>query len=954
VTHVARVLSWSAVLLAAAAVAWAQEVEVERPAPPALEDFESDKNGDGVPDGWYNARDAVIAPEGGKVGPHCLRFETRKPGRPSRLSRAFGVDGRKTEALIIGMWIRADQLRAGERLGEDPGLLIDFLGDGLRTLRRGLLGPWNKSIGPHWTRVAKRIPVPPGTRDAIMSIGLIGATGVLEIDGMTIDLVPVGGQETTNLVINGDFELGDPTPFGWGAEGGAHRTFPGFNSDSAVELAHAGSRVLTGLGVPVEPFGQVSVTARVRAQGLRGGGGAGANLYFVNAEGQPLPGAAGAAPVFRWAGTFDWQPEREVVRVPDGAVRAVLQFEKADSGGWVRIDDVAVVSAPNPMGGAWVPYHVDDDTTGWPSVRPSPKIEAGSALDASFLLDAPAGKKGFVTVRGGRLHFSKGGRARFFGVFLLPPAAFLDRARADALADRLARSGVNLVRLGDLDTPLGPVRSLFEDSRDDTQAFDPAALARLDHLIAALKARGIYVALELQSVRRFRSEDGVADPGALPPGGGPAAEFDPVIKRLALESARNLLSHVNPETGLALRDDPVLAWVTLGGEISLFDQIDNPNALPPDHAAALRALAARNTGGTGRRLWQNLGGAHWREMADALRKSRVKAPIAGVSHWRREVEFSATQATAGLDLIDDRLYWLPPPWAAPDRRSLLWSADGALAAGAARKRKTDRPYVVGQWCHQTSGAWALPYEAADTMLASEIATAEDWDALVRRGIFIHPDVWGTNSAGTGGVEDIFQIAEVVNGLPQVYAVWPHAASVLLRNQHATAQPAPPHRAGARHRNNKVAGWDPGRGRLLVDTPYTQGLAGWVSDEPAVLEHIVVEVDSPYAVVLASSATAKPIATTNRLLVTAVARVEPTGLTYVDQWKREVADPGRPPLLQEPVRAKVLWRKSGKVKAYALDNTGARTGPARTESTADGVQLSIDGSLPVMHWEMLVE
>ena len=38
---------------------------------------------------------------------------------------------------------------------------------------------------------------------------------------------------------------------------------------------------------------------------------------------------------------------------------------------------------------------------------------------------------------------------------------------------------------------------------------DAEALAKLDHLIAALKKRGIHVALELQSNRRFRDDDGV-------------------------------------------------------------------------------------------------------------------------------------------------------------------------------------------------------------------------------------------------------------------------------------------------------------------------------------------------------------------------------------------------------------------------------------------------------------
>src|SRR5205823_3063570 len=172
--------------------------------------------------------------------------------------------------------------------------------------------------------------------------------------------------------------------------------------------------------------------------------------------------------------------------------------------------------SPNPAAGSWTPYHIADDTDDWLPVTASPAIAAGSALDVSFLVPAPAGRGGFVTVTDGRLAFSQGGRARFLGVSLIPPAAFVEPERADALADRLARSGISLVRLGELDAPLGPDRSLIDDTRDDTQAFDPGALARLDHLVAALKARGISVALELQGARRFRAGDGVALPGLLP------------------------------------------------------------------------------------------------------------------------------------------------------------------------------------------------------------------------------------------------------------------------------------------------------------------------------------------------------------------------------------------------------------------------------------------------------
>lgn len=946
-------------LFAPQPAALGQDVEPElvRPAPPALEDFETDKNKDGVPDGWYNLRDGTIIAEGGVIGPHFLRFETTKTGRPSRLSRAFGVNGKKYEAIVVGLWVRLDQIQSGERVGEEPGLMIDFFGPKLRQTTRGTLGPWNvrtfhNYAGPRWYHVAKRIPVSPETLEAIMSVGLIGATGVLDIDGMTIELIPVGGQTTTNLVKNGDFELGDPEPFGWSADTGAHRSVPGYRSSTSLELTRSSSRVMTGLALPVDQFPSLAVSMAVKTTNLRGSGGAVCNVFFLDDNGRILPAFPTGATAFTWSGTSDWKADRAVVSVPAGAVRAVLQVEKTDGVGSIRIDNVAVSVANDPSAGSWTPYHVDDETDRWLPMPASTKIEPDSALDFSFLTSGGPARKGPVVVRDGRFHYqSGGGRARFFGVQLMPPAAFLDAQRADALADRLSRSGVNLVRIGELDTPLGPNRSLFDDTLDDTQHVDEIALTRLDHLIAALKSRGIYVALELQGGRRFRSGDGVASPGALMPGGGPVALFDPKLAKYAAESAKLLMNHVNPETKLAWKNEPALAWVTLAGEVSLFDLIDVPSALPSDYTKAYREAASKG-GGTGRRHWQTLETTHWTSLAQALKKDGLKAPIAGVSHWRREKEFAEGQGAAGLDLVDDRIFWAGPPWIAPRFRSMMWSLDGGLIPEAARKRKLDKPYVLGQWCDFTQGVWAAPYEAAEQLLTARMALSEDWDALCRRGLFLFPEEWGSAAPGTTGGEDIYQVPEVVNAAPQVFALWPHSASILLRGSQTEA--AAKGRAAPRTRKHLAPGWEPERGRLVVETAYTEGVAGWPGGDVVTLDNLIVDLQNTYGVVVASSVGPEPISKSKRLLVTAVARVQPTGFRWVDDWRRETADPGRPPLTQEPVEATVVWKGKTGVKGYVLDNNGVRVKSAKVETRPEGARLVIDGTEPSIHWELVIE
>ena len=936
-----------------------QAVEVPL-GPKPLEDFEVDTDGDSIPDGWYNLRDARVV-EGG-VGPaktKCLRFENDRPGRPARASRAFGVDGRQVEAIVVGLWVRQESVVAGDRLGEEPSVVIDFLGDPLqlKAVRRGVLGPW-KNVGPTWTHVAKRLPIPPDTRLAILSLGLIGATGVFEVDNMTIDLIPIGGKPTSNLVVNGDFELGDPDPTAWLLDHGSRRVSPGYRSHSAIELKGNGARAYAGLALPVQGLGSLEVSVVARAGGLRGSVGAMAAFYFLDEDGRPLAGLEGGVNAFSFNASFPWTPSKATVEVPKGAARALLQFEKGTAFGTLTIDDVQVTAGGGQV--TWTPDHVETGTAGWLPVAPAPTIAEGSALDASRLLDAPAGKHGFVTVKDGRLAFADGARARFFGVSLIPPTAFPpDDARADLLADRLARSGVNLVRLAELDTPLGPARSLFDDNRDDTKELDPEALAKLDHLIAAFKARGIYVTIELQGARRFRQGD-ESIPGGwkLPPGGGPAAAFDPSVREAARKTAEALLTHVNPETGLPLKDEPALAWVTLAGELTIFDLPEAAEKESSTETAAIRELLRKDDVSNVRKSWQGVESDQWRGLADSLRKLGVKVPIAGGSHWKRDHDYAAAQASTGLDLIDDRLYYSGPSWAAPDRRSTLRSRTGGLLADSSRKRKPDRPYVVGQWAMPTFGAWASPYEGSDLLLAALTASHEDWDALIRRGVFLFPRVWGSGAAGTGGGEDIFALTEVVNGIPQTFALLPHASSILLRSAVETraAPKAATPKASRGPAKPGLGGWDPVEGRLTIDTPHTRALVGWVGDSKAAFEGLTIDLGgNPYGVAAVSSLGPEPIATARRLLVTVVGRVEPTGFRWSDGWRREPGDPGRPPLLQEPLRARIGWKQAGPVKAYALDNTGARVGkPLAIEKVEGGYRLSIDGRSPGIHWELTTE
>lgn len=82
------------------------------------------------------------------------------------------------------------------------------------------------------------------------------------------------------------------------------------------------------------------------------------------------------------------------------------------------------------------------------------KVEPNrGALDFSHLLDAPAGKHGFVRARDGHFYFENGERIRFFGFNIAARSNTPDHETANKLARRFASMGVNMIRLHAADAP---------------------------------------------------------------------------------------------------------------------------------------------------------------------------------------------------------------------------------------------------------------------------------------------------------------------------------------------------------------------------------------------------------------------------------------------------------------------------------------------------------------------
>ncbi len=192
------------------------------------------------------------------------------------------------------------------------------------------------------------------------------------------------------------------------------------------------------------------------------------------------------------------------------------------------------------------------------------------ALDFSFLLDAPAGKHGFVVIRDGHFHVG-GKRVRFYGFNIPFGCPFSPKPDAERIAERLARAGVNFARIHAVDgRPHGGAPLLIDYTKGSSTSIDPGQWDKLDYMIHCLKQRGIYLQLDLFCYRGFLPADGLDYPDDLMKYFKQAGVYNRRLMELQKEYATRYLTHLNPYTGLRYLDDPGVALVQVMNEDGIF------------------------------------------------------------------------------------------------------------------------------------------------------------------------------------------------------------------------------------------------------------------------------------------------------------------------------------------------------------------------------------------------
>ncbi len=149
--------------------------------------FELDTNEDGKVDGWHYQRQTTRCTESPIEGTWCLRFNNKEFGSLSQALQGTAIDGRHIGVINLNYWIRAEDIVPGKDITEQAAVVVHFYDNIRREIGFKVLGKWRG--GFDWQNARSTVPVPPGAKEMIIRIGLNGATGQLDLDGMKISTI---------------------------------------------------------------------------------------------------------------------------------------------------------------------------------------------------------------------------------------------------------------------------------------------------------------------------------------------------------------------------------------------------------------------------------------------------------------------------------------------------------------------------------------------------------------------------------------------------------------------------------------------------------------------------------------------------------------------------------------------------------------------------------------------
>jgi len=591
-------------------------------------------------------------------------------------------------------------------------------------------------------------------------------------------------------------------------------------------------------------------------------------------------------------------------------------------------------------------------------------------IDLSFVYakEKPAGKHGFLQVVEGKFVFEDGIEGKFWGTCFNSAQCFPSHEHSAKVAKRLAKIGVNIVRFHQMDAEWS-TPNIFQftrgENKPNTLSFDPVSIDRLDYLIYSLKQEGVYIHMDLLTYRRFKLGDGVEAANQLGDAAKPYSKYNRRLIDLQKKFNYDLWSHINPYTGLAYKNDPVIVLVEITNENDLFSQKATLEPYRSELEARYRKWAEgkrvkiakekvdfTKTDKTMLEFFVDVTKDYYREMIQHMRETGVKIPIAG-TNWSRSGTHLSSQIVA--DYTDSHAYWYNWSWKMNDKKfnnDPMTGSINNMLPGLAFNRASGKPFFVSEW----DNPWPNEWRAESSLLMAAVGSLQGWG-----GFAIHTyrysrdedvDMIGKpiTSDAIGGVYYRGGVFDTFND-PAKFGLFYHAALILRRGDVKPSgktvavkiddlSTSPGIKAlqltPEQNRVEMVLPGGTGKGDMVInpdkavvdvdkrevlsdtkelyrnlnkkigwiDTPNTKAVYGFLGKEgDMALTNLKINVKTDFATLAISTLTDEPIKSSTNMLLTAVGRADNTNTKYNEDHTIQL-EVGHGPIQVEIIEAAI--------------------------------------------------
>ena len=152
--------------------------------------FEEKAYESGAQPGWYYEK--LVAWKEDKTAPdglHYVEFSNSEPGLSAHLLQGFAIDGRKVPQLEVSAWVKTVNVVAGPFREQQAFIAVTLYDGNRRELGNQFVGPFRGS--DDWREESKTLRIPSEAREAILRIGLFGATGTACFDKVSLRKPPL-------------------------------------------------------------------------------------------------------------------------------------------------------------------------------------------------------------------------------------------------------------------------------------------------------------------------------------------------------------------------------------------------------------------------------------------------------------------------------------------------------------------------------------------------------------------------------------------------------------------------------------------------------------------------------------------------------------------------------------------------------------------------------------------